>query len=67
MNSMKQKWIQIGIAFSSDSEAKVICPNCEKGKLNSFDVESNSNPKKFERHIVCNICGGQIQILMERD
>lgn len=67
MNSNKtRKWIDAGIALSSDSNVNVLCPECEKTKLSVKDIIDENHSIIVERMIYCEICGAKNYIRLNR-
>lgn len=55
-------WIQAGKILAENPAAQVRCPEKGDGFLTVHDVAAST--ERFERHLVCDVCGARNILLM---
>ena len=56
MNEKLKRWLDALKEFEINPNAKIICPECNKGILILKD-EPIKNTNKIDRYIICDSCG----------
>lgn len=59
MNDVTKKWIDAGMILAKDPSAIVLCPECEKGRLQVKD-ETIMGLNKVDRYLICENCNKNI-------
>lgn len=62
MRPSTQRWIEAGKTLALDVNAKVLCPECQRGYLKTKDFELGKTGE-VERLMFCEVCGGRNYLL----
>ncbi|RKH93222.1 hypothetical protein D7Y04_41260 [Corallococcus sp. AB038B] len=64
ISETSKAWIQAGKILAENPGAQVRCPEKADGFLTVHDEVSSTDPTRFERYLVCDVCGARNIILM---
>ncbi|MHA7627169.1 hypothetical protein [Corallococcus sp. M7] len=64
ISETSKAWIQAGKILAENPDAQVRCPEKADGFLSVQDVTAPTDPTRFERYLVCDVCGARNVMLM---
>ncbi|AFE03231.1 hypothetical protein COCOR_00041 [Corallococcus coralloides DSM 2259] len=64
ISETSKAWIQAGKLLAENPAAQVRCPEKGDGFLTVHDEAISGQPTRFERYLVCDVCGARNVMLM---
>ncbi|MBN9681372.1 MULTISPECIES: hypothetical protein [unclassified Corallococcus] len=64
ISETSKAWIQAGKILAVNPDAQVRCPEKGDGFLTVHDETAPTTPTRFERYLVCDVCGARNVMLM---